>query len=118
MKIGKYVTNYLSADDVEDPRIGTITKVAEERVGGKDGDDKLVAYFEEFDGGIVLNKTNLLNLASIFGSEETNDWPGEKVTVWRDPSVQFGGKKVGGIAFRKYDPKISTRLGSADSANA
>lgn len=105
-KISDYTTNFATADDFrEGEKELTISNVIEERVGKGDGAEmKLVLYAQELEGmGVVLNKSNLYSLAKIFGSEETDDWQGEKVIAWRDPTVQFGGKKVGGIAFKSME---------------
>jgi hypothetical protein len=110
-KIDSYISSFLSADDLtEGPRLIGIESVIEERIGQ---DTKLVLYAEGLNGvGCPLNKGNLQKLADIFGSRDTDDWEGKLIVVYRDPSVQYQGKKVGGISFRK--PKEGAKL--ADSA--
>ncbi len=109
MKIDKYISKAIKADDLKDgPRLITIVNIEEKTFGG---DEKLVMSVEEFEQDIPLNKTALLTLTEIFGSDETNDWVGEKVVVFRDPNVMYQGRRVGGIAFRK--PKDGTTLAPA-----
>lgn len=97
MRIKDYVAGYLNADDVREPTKVTVTAVEQKTLGDQ---EKLVMFVEELDSAIALNKTNLKALAEIFGSDETDDWLGQSCMVWRDPSVMYAGKRVGGIAFK------------------
>lgn len=55
-------------------------------------------YFEEFDRpwrpGVNMRRV----LADLWGKGRT--WPGHRIALYCDPSVQFGGKAVGGIRIR------------------
>lgn len=67
---------------------------------------KWVIFFDEFEKGMVLNPTNATTLSEIFGSENTDDWIGQSVTAYVDPSIMMGTKRVGGIRFRgKESPR-------------
>lgn len=74
----------------------TITKVQAEEVG-QDKEVKPVAYFKEDPRGLVLNKTNYGRLARALGSTDVDRWVGVRIELSYDPSVQFGGKEVGGL---------------------
>jgi hypothetical protein len=52
---------------------------------------------------LVLNATNKDVLRKLFGPE-TDEWIGKSVTLYSDPSVMFGGRRVGGIRVREMDP--------------
>ena len=47
-----------------------------------------------------LNKTNLRLLAKWYGTK-ASAWVGKTVTVYRDESIQFAGRLVGGWRLRK-----------------
>src|SRR5712675_2810489 len=99
MKIGGFLSKYLKAADFPAPKLLTIERVEEEEM--QDGNAKLVAYFTECEPGIVLGKTTIEQIVEALGSDETDDWIGCPIAVYNDPSVMFGGKKTGGIRFRK-----------------
>jgi hypothetical protein len=82
----------------------TIKFVVKENVAPEDKDEerKWVVYFVETDTGVVLNSTRLSQLTEIFGSNDSDVWINAKVTVYCDPDIRFGGKKVGGVAFKAY----------------
>lgn len=118
MKVSGYVASYLSADDVRAPKLIFISMVTEEEVGKE---SKLVMRGNTPDGEevkIALNKTNVQKLISIFGTDESDEWVGEPVVAWRDPSVQFGGKAVGGIAFRKPKGDVSKMRPASTPSNS
>ena len=60
--------------------------------------------FEEDINPMVLNSTNAKAIAKIAGSEETEDWPGTKIVLFNDPTVEWAGKPIGGIRIRP--PKV------------
>ena len=73
-----------------------IESIEEEEVG--DG-RKLVARFEGWSKGLVLNDTNLECLETAFG-DDSSDAIGAQVILYVDPDVRFGGKRVGGIRIK------------------
>lgn len=54
-----------------------------------------VVFFSETDRGLVLCRTNALCLAAMFG-EETDSWPGKKVTIHSE-MVQVGPERKPGV---------------------
>lgn len=60
-------------------------------------EDKWVMIFRDDLPGVVLNATRQAQLGGIFGSMDAGKIVGHRVIVAHDPSVSFGGKKVGGI---------------------
>ncbi len=98
-----FPSKYLKASDVEDHPTVTISRVTREEVG-MDKEMKPILFVEEYDKGIVLNKTNANNISKLYGSE-SDDWPGKKVvlgTAW----VDFQGSSVNSI--RVWPPKRET----------
>ena len=56
--------------------------------------------FEESDKPLVLNSTNIQLCERIFGSDNTDDWVGQRIVLFTDPNVSYAGKVVGGIRVR------------------
>lgn len=96
-----FPTKYLSKDDITAPTVGVIAKVVNETLG--QGDDQEVKPILYFSSGIpkpmVLNNTNWINVEGVYGDESDN-WTGKPIEVWVDPSVSFGGKRIGGLRLR------------------
>lgn len=61
-------------------------------------EDKKVLYVEEFPQGMILGaKTNRKTLIKKANGKELK---GLKITLYRDPEVRFGSKKIGAIRIR------------------
>ena len=67
---------------------------------GAPADNKFTLSFHEIDKTMPLNKTNLFAFSNATGADNTDHWPGKKVVMFWDPSVQFKGSVVGGIRVR------------------
>lgn len=95
-------SRYLSRADVATPILVTIKSVVQEDVGMEGEAEKLrwVMYFAEAEKGLVLNSTNGQLIAQFLKSDETDHWIGQKVVLYDDPSVSFGGKLTGGVRAR------------------
>ena len=96
---------YLRQDDFEPAMAVTIDRVVEETM--PDGKEKEpVMYFRDpsrpvdVERGIVLNKTNWTIIMSIAGKDDSDEWPGTRIEVYRDPTISYGGKITGGIRVR------------------
>jgi len=91
-----FPSNYLKSSDLQGstPTV-TMSHVTTEKMGD---DSKLVLYFQGKEKGMVLNKTNANNIASLYGPE-TEDWHGKKITLavaW----VDFQGRSVEALRVR------------------
>lgn len=91
-----FPSNYLKAADLkgQEPTV-TISHIKQEQLGD---DNKVVLYFQGKEKGVVLNKTNATNIASMYGPE-TGDWIGKRVKLvvaW----VDFQGRSVEAIRIR------------------
>lgn len=101
--INQMVTSkYLKIADVPDPVIVTIMGVKQVNVAKDDAEPELkwAMKFKEFDKPMVLNSTNLHVAAKVLKSEDTDDWKGQEIILYNDPSVSFGGQVTGGLRFR------------------
>lgn len=101
MKLSGFVSKFLTADDVRTPKLIFISMLTEEEVARE---PKVILRGNTPDGDehkIVMNKTNIEKLIEIFGTDDSDQFIGEAVVVYRDPSIKFNNRAVGGIAFRK-----------------
>lgn len=100
-KIGDvFPSKYLKHEDLNGKRVTlTIDRVEFEKVGTPP-ELKAVAYFKGKDKGLCLNKTNANSIHFITGSDDTDDWVGERIVVY--PSqTEYQGKRMGCI---RVDP--------------
>lgn len=86
-----FPSKYLKATDLNGRRAAvTIEDVQFEKIGDE---QKLVMYFKGKDKLLVLNKTKVNTLTSLFNSDDTDDWLGQ--SIYLEPSkTQFQGKIV------------------------
>ena len=86
---------YIRAEDITSPIVLEVSHVHLEVIGD---DDRHVLYFVGHDKSLPLNKTNAFALADLI-SEETDDWKGHKVELYRD-SVMYQGKRTAAVRVR------------------
>jgi hypothetical protein len=92
-----FPSKYLKGDDLKGTPTVKIASIAREVVG-QSNEEKTVIYFEGFQKGLVLNRTNSDVLESLYG-DETDDWIGEEVTLFSVP-VTFQGKTTNACRVR------------------
>ena len=95
-------SKFLTQNDVDPPVLVTITGDDKVNVAleGVDPEYRYVLTFKELEKPLVLNTTNGQIITAIVGSENSDDWLGRKIVLYKDPNVSFGGKLVGGIRCR------------------
>jgi hypothetical protein len=91
--------------------IATIKDVVKETMrGGQNSgnkeQDKPVMYFRELPKGLVVNKTNWGICEKMFGSDESDDWIGNKVTLTVIETVAYG-EAVKSIRISEKKPKVN-----------
>lgn len=89
-------------DDIGASRIVTI-RGCEIRTVGAEQIRKGVLLFDEFDRGLVLNKTNSRVIAGMLGSE-TDNWVGKSLKIYRS-ETSFQDKVVPCIRVKDKLPK-------------
>ena len=97
-----YESKYISAPDIKGREV-TITIDRVEPAEMQDGTKKLCVYFRGAKKGLLLNKTNAMNIASLYGPE-TDNWIGQAITIgtsW----VDFQGKSTEAIRVRPIQPR-------------
>lgn len=101
--INQMVTSkYLKSGDIPDPVIVTVTGVKQVNVAKDDAEPEMkwAIKFSEYEKPMVLNTTNLHIAAKVLGSNNTDDWKGQEIILYNDPTVSFGGQVTGGLRFR------------------
>jgi hypothetical protein len=84
-----FPSRYVRAADLNGKRVTvTIKHVAVERMG-KDNEAKPVVYFRNATKGLVLNRTNAMAIAALYGPE-TDAWAGKAVTLYPTQVRAFG----------------------------
>ena len=97
-------STYLAKDDVGEDGVDlTVRGFKRETVKGDAGDEhKIVLYFVETGfKPMILNKTNSTLLGMATGVTSAGEARGKRINVYCDPTVQFGGRIVGGLRIRK-----------------
>lgn len=102
-------SRFITKEDAEPPIGVTIKGVSKQNVAPEDKpeDYKYCLTFEELDKPLVLNTTNGQLIAKALGSEETDAWTGQKICLYHEPNVNFGGKLIGGIRARKFNGEVA-----------
>ena len=77
-----FPSKWLKADDLGDkePTV-IISQVVMEEIGNNEP-KKPVIYFRGKQKGMVCNKTNWNRIAYIHKSDDSDDWPGKKITLY------------------------------------
>lgn len=111
-------SKFLRKEDFDEDQICTIKDVKLENVGKDDSpEERWVLFFRERDKGMVLNITTIRVLEAAYGGD-SDHWVGNKVLVYVDPNVSFGGKIVGGLRLRtpkKTAPPPATKMAPPDT---
>jgi hypothetical protein len=99
-----FPSKYLKAADLPEEEVveREIAKIKMEEVG-KDRELKPVIYFKGEDKGFVANKTNCGAIAVYLGSEDTDNWPGKTIRLYR-AEVEFQGDLVESIRVKRKAP--------------
>lgn len=96
-----YPSTYLSRKDLaEDSITVVIDKVEMATLKSDRGEEeKPVLYFQDDAKPMVLNNANWITIEEAYG-EDSADWYNKPIEVYDDPSIMFGGKRVGGVRVR------------------
>lgn len=84
----------------------TIESYQLETLKSQDGQEqeKWVLYFRETDQGFALNKTNGTIISTVLGSQEMDNWIGQRITLYTKEDVEMGGKMMSAIRVRSKKP--------------
>ena len=113
-----FPSKWLKSDDLEQPCVLRIKDVTIEQVGGEGGDRKPVVHFVGYDKALILNKTNGDAIASLVGSDDTDDWIGARIELYK-AQTRVNGALVPCVRIR--EPRGTSRAavdGFDESAEA
>ena len=112
-KIGEMIeSKYLKQGDIDNEVVVTVDKVGKGNIA-KEGDEpeyKWMVRFREFKKPMILNSTNIKRLAKVCGSDDSDDWSGQRVTLFVDPDIEFAGNVVGGLRISAKKPELPGNL--------
>lgn len=94
-----FPSKYMKAIDVKEKELTGIIKDVTVEAIGQEGNEAPVVSFENTPKQFVLNKTNAMMVADIYG-EDTDDWKGQPIELFCD-RVSFRGKMCDAIRVRK-----------------
>jgi hypothetical protein len=96
---------YLAASDVESRPVVTIKTLTRKSMKNREGEEEVkpVLFFNEFEKGMVLNKTNADIIGSLLGST-IEDWYGERVQLY-SVMVEAFGKRQPAIRVMEQKPR-------------
>lgn len=97
---------YLAAGDVENKPVVTIKNLTKKTMKNRDGEEEVkpVIFFNEFEKGMVLNKTNADIIGSLLGSV-IEEWYGERVQL-HSVTVEAFGKRAPAIRVMEARPTV------------
>jgi len=85
---------FASGEDLAGKQVNlTISQVKKEMVYRKDEEREIVAYvlyFREAKKGIVLGPQLTAEIVTATGQDDTDNWPGQRVTLYATPRNVFG----------------------------
>jgi hypothetical protein len=92
MKISQlFPSKYVKAADLNGKTVTlTIAKLVVEELGhGAEKERKPVLYFQKATKGLVLNRTNAMTIAALYG-DESDDWEGKRISIYPTRIRAFG----------------------------
>jgi hypothetical protein len=102
-----YAGKYLRADEIKKAFRAVIERVDFEKM--RDGDDKVVLYFEGVRRGLPLNKTRYDQVVEFTKTYEEDNWLGTEIIVDTQMTKNPQGKTVPGIIIRNGKVKSAAR---------
>ena len=117
MKISEsFSSNYIRAADVAKPRTVIIASCSMETLGqGAEAEEKPVLAFRGAKKGMVLNKTNALQIAGMYG-DDTDQWIGQPIELF-SMKVQGPNGIVDGIRVRPAPGQAPAQVRAAEEQN-
>jgi hypothetical protein len=116
-----YPSRFFKAEDLAQPLLVKIKEVKMEVVGGENDEktEKPILYFVNQDKAVILNKTNATIIINITGSDDSDEWTGAHIELYKD-TVMFHGTPTPCVRCRepKQQKKSKAAVTSAQPAGA
>lgn len=86
-----FPSKYVKASDLNGKTVTlTIKELVVEKIGhGAEEERKPVLYFNRATKGLVLNRTNGMTIAGLYG-DESDDWTGKRISIYPTKVRAFG----------------------------
>jgi hypothetical protein len=96
-------SKWMSRTDVPQQGVDLIIRAITQEQVGDELEDKIALHFHGSYKPLLLNRTNLRILQSIYGSNSDN-CINKPVCVYDDPTISYGGRLTGGVRLRMSQP--------------
>lgn len=97
MKVGEmFPSKYATGEELRGPVTVTIKGIEAERMY-KPGTGEItgyVLYTQEGKKGVVLSRPLARQISQALGSDDTDNWPGKKITLYPQPMTVAGVARV------------------------
>lgn len=115
MKLSEaFPSTFMKVDDLNKKRIAVTIKDATMETLGDD--KKLILHFTDHDKSLVLNKTNSEMIKMLLGSDDTDDWAGQRI-ILRPDMTTFQGKPTPCIRVDSELPPAKVKAQTQTQAN-
>ena len=86
----------------EEGTVHTVISCEEETIQSQTGGDELkwVLYLSDDLKPLILNSTNINRLVAAFSTDDVDEWAGQKIILFNDPSISYAGTVTGGCRVR------------------
>lgn len=86
-----FPSKYVKAGDLNGKTVTlTIAKLVVEELGhGAEKERKPILYFQKATKGLVLNRTNAMTIANLYG-DEADEWTGKRISIYPTKVRAFG----------------------------
>ena len=108
MKVSEmFQKRFMKADDIVRDTTLTMDDVTEETVAGDDGNEEscFILWFTEIDKGLRLNVTNAVKIQSLLDDEDTANWKGHRITLYKSSTPFKGNPNYPCVRVRDQLPK-------------
>ncbi len=100
----RFPGRYLTKEDADTGLTACMDRVEEQQLKTPSGqtENRPVLLLRD-QKPLVLNKSNFLTIADLYGADDES-WSGHWICLFNDPSITFGGKRVGGVRIKPEKP--------------
>lgn len=108
-----FPSKYLKKDDFPSPQLLTIKSLIQDGLDDKAQPKWIMAFYEK-NKPLWLNFTNSDLIGIQLNNRDSDNWIGQKITLWNDPSVSSPNGTRGGIRVLIAPPSPPTVQPSTD----